>query len=221
MSEKNLKKILMIHGYRQTEKAFREKTGGLRKSLKNHAEFVFCQAPHTVPLSIGPESGEQIGEEKGWWFSSDDMQYNALLNTSCDLGFEKSLDNLDKVFENQGPFDGILAFSQGACLGSILCYISKINETSQHKFKNIQFKFAILVAGFKSGQSQHNFYYDKKIQMPSLHIMGETDRVIPKEMSTSLLDYFFEPKVYQHSGGHFVPTNAEAKNSIIQFIDSI
>ncbi|RNA06298.1 ovarian cancer-associated protein 2 -like [Brachionus plicatilis] len=213
----------MIHGYRQTEKAFREKTGGLRKSLKNYAEFVFCEACHTVPkLDCENLDIDQVnGEDKGWWFSSDDRQYNALLHTGCDQGFEQSLEHLDKVFESQGPFDGILAFSQGACIGSILCQISKINETSEHKFKNIKFKFAILVAGFKSRQSQHDSYYEKKIQVPTLHIMGESDRVIPKEMSISLLDYFFEPKIFEHSGGHFVPTNAEAKNSIIQFLDSI
>lgn len=221
--KKNLKKILMIHGYRQNEKAFREKTGGLRKSLKNCAEFVFCEAPHSIVKLKNDdlECEQENGEDKGWWFSSDDRQYSALLKTDCDLGFEQSLDYLDKVFEKQGPFDGILAFSQGACIGSILCQIAKINEISEHKFKNIQFKFAILVAGFKSGQSQHSIFYDQKIQIPTLHIMGETDRVIPKEMSIKLLDYFVEPKTFDHSGGHFVPTNAEAKNSIVQFLDSI
>ncbi|CAF0742973.1 unnamed protein product [Brachionus calyciflorus] len=223
--KKPLKKILMIHGYRQTEKSFREKTGGLRKSLKNQADFIFCEAPHIVLKredEFGEDSNQENIDEKGWWFSSENKSYNAQLETNCDLGFEESLQYLDNVFQTQGPFDGILAFSQGACLGSVLCKISKLNQTDEiNKFKNIKFNFAILVAGFKSGQTQHDFYYEQKIDFPTLHIIGETDKVIPKDMSEKLLNYFVEPKVFVHTGGHFVPVNADAKNSIINFLNSI
>lgn len=42
------------------------------------------------------------------------------------------------------------------------------------------FKFVILVAGFKSLCKPHLKYYDLKVNLPSLHIIGDTDNVIVK-----------------------------------------
>lgn len=43
----------------------------------------------------------------------------------------------------------------------------------------IKFDFAIIISGFKSLCTPHAIYYDEKISIPSLHIYGETDQVIP------------------------------------------
>lgn len=230
-SQKVLPKLLMLHGYRQNEKSFRERTGGLRKSLRNYADFVFCEAQNLIPKqdkdqeTLSPnEANLEMQEEKGWWFSSENRSYNAEEETSCALGFEQTLGHLNNLFETQGPFDGVFSFSQGACLASILCKISQQNSTNvKNKYESIKFKFGILVAGFKSGQSQHAVYYDlnSKINMPTLHIIGETDKVIPKLMSENLLEYFLNTKVFVHPGGHCVPVNADAKNSIIEFLNQI
>lgn len=42
------------------------------------------------------------------------------------------------------------------------------------------FDFAILVAGFKSRTSSHDNLYAKKITIPTLHVFGEIDKVIPR-----------------------------------------
>ena len=46
----------------------------------------------------------------------------------------------------------------------------------------LDFKFAILVAGFKSRSLGHSVYYNAPITCPTLHVFGDTDRVIPKGM---------------------------------------
>ena len=51
----------------------------------------------------------------------------------------------------------------------------------------IKFNFVILVAGFKSRQSSHSDLYSKQITIPSLHVFGETDKVIQKGKSRSLI----------------------------------
>ena len=43
-----------------------------------------------------------------------------------------------------------------------------------------QFDFVILVAGFKSRQKPHENLYTKKFTVPSLHVFGDSDKVIPK-----------------------------------------
>ena len=44
----------------------------------------------------------------------------------------------------------------------------------------ISFKFAIMVAGFRSRSTQHDMFYENLIKCPTLHVYGETDQVIPK-----------------------------------------
>ncbi len=43
-----------------------------------------------------------------------------------------------------------------------------------------QFQFGILVAGFKSHSHQHKKHYSDLITMPTLHVFGDTDKVIHK-----------------------------------------
>ena len=52
-------KILCLHGYRQNEKMFREKTGAFRKVIGKHADLVFITAPHEVP-PMTPEDTSQV-----------------------------------------------------------------------------------------------------------------------------------------------------------------
>lgn len=44
----------------------------------------------------------------------------------------------------------------------------------------IKFDFAIFVSGFKSRQKEHAKFYDITIEIPTLHVFGETDKVIAK-----------------------------------------
>ena len=198
----------MLHGYRQNEMAFRERTGGMRKSLKSHAEFVFCEAPHVIP-------GEEENQ-RGWWFSDENNSYDALNYTACSTGFDKTVEHIQKVFESQGPFDGVFGFSQGACLTAILCALKQPSSP-------IKFRFAIIVAGFKSRQSQHEQYYDlsNKLDIPTLHVIGKGDKVIPSEMAADLANYFLNPKVFFHELGHFIPVNSESKNVFVEFLNEM
>ena len=45
---------------------------------------------------------------------------------------------------------------------------------------SLQFDFVILVAGFRSRQSQHDHLYKVPFSVPSLHVYGDTDKVIQK-----------------------------------------
>jgi len=214
-----LLKILMLHGYRQSEAAFRERSGGLRKYLRNHAEFIFCEAPHVIPKRE-QDSGPSTDEiEKGWWFSAADRSYT-LDVTSCDDGFSETLKYINGIFETQGPFDGIFGFSQGGCLAGVLCKIAS-NQDSQ--FEYIRFNFAIIVAGFKSFQTQHEIFYNlnNKTNLPTLHVIGNADQVISREAATNLTNYFLDPKIFYHEAGHFIPVTAESKVAFVDFLSPI
>ncbi|XP_039265729.2 esterase OVCA2-like [Styela clava] len=209
-------RIFCLHGYRQSEKTFRQKTGSLRKILKNKAELVYITAPNLVPNKEDNDVGEstQVEDQYGWWFSSPDDTYHAQNHTDCCKGYEQSIEKIAQFMNDNGPFDGILAFSQGASLLSLIC---ALKETGDVRFS---FKFAILVAGFRSRQSQHEKLYETVITTPSLHVIGDTDQVIQREMSDELLCKFKDPVVLRHPGGHFIPTSSQQKQVYLQFLNN-
>ena len=49
--------------------------------------------------------------------------------------------------------------------------------------------------------------------------MGETDRVIEKEMSEEVAALFENKTVLVHPGGHFVPANSQNKRVYLDFLD--
>ena len=74
----------------------------------------------------------------------------------------------------QGPYDGILSFSQGACLAAILCAM----KPTEPILESLQ--FVVLFSGFKSRISKHEKFYTEHIDtVRSCHVYGETDEVIP------------------------------------------
>ncbi|CAC5391731.1 Esterase AAEL000016,Esterase OVCA2 [Mytilus coruscus] len=200
MSNEQPLKILCIHGYRQNGQVFRERTGAFRKIIKKHADLVFITAPNRVPpleRDGGAADSTVDTDARGWWFSrGEDNYYNPLDYTDSSKGFEDSLKCIIQTFQEQGPFDGIVAFTSP-----------------------IKFDFAIFVSGFKSRQKEHGRFYDVTIEIPTLHVFGETDQVIAKEMSEDLLQCYKEPMVLQHAGGHFIPASSAQKKKYVEFLD--
>lgn len=200
-------RILCVHGYRQSEKIFREKSGGFRKLFKRYIDFVFLSAPHEIPEEINLARPEE-DRERGWWFSKPDRSYHALDKTDISTGYEDSVALVKSTIASDGPFDGILGFSQGASFVSLLCTLQK----------ELHFKFAILIAGFKSMLSAHSEMYSAPIECPSFHVIGSTDGVIPSHCSEELMESFTSPQVYRHEGGHYIPSSPLLRTALLEFL---
>ena len=119
-------RFLCLHGYGQSAETFRHRTGSLRKAMKR-CEFTFVNAPHKANAEFllnatqsgqteadGAKTvGEGMGagpEPLGWWNSGEDGARPSQSKTY--VGFDQSLDCVRKAIEEEGPFDGILGFSQ-------------------------------------------------------------------------------------------------------------
>ncbi|ESP03179.1 hypothetical protein LOTGIDRAFT_224587 [Lottia gigantea] len=217
MSSNQLLRILCIHGYRQNEQSFRERTGAFRKLTKKYAELVFITAPNVVPPLESLEENStdtKNDDQRGWWFSRSDDYFRAQDETDCCKGYEESLDVIKKAFISQGPFDGVLGFSQGAAMVSLLCGLQELEPEACPKIS-----FAIMVASFKSRSIPHCKLYEKKVTIPTLHVFGDTDKVIPKEMSEELLVHYENPVILEHPGGHFIPASSPQKKVYVDFLE--
>ncbi|XP_018324091.1 esterase AGAP003155-like [Agrilus planipennis] len=214
-------KILALHGYRQNGETFRQKTGSFRKTVQKWAQFTYITAPHKVvnennEKEIVSDVGDGTNEEQySWWFNKENNSFRGTVKGGPAVGFEESLILVEKAFKEFGPFDGILGFSQGACFVGILCSMQQLGLLSYH------FSFAIMAAGFPSYSLPHVNYYSDKIKLPSLHIFGEQDDIIPRVMSEELRDIFENPVTVIHPGKHYLPASAPQKQPYQSFIKKI
>uniref|UniRef100_UPI00398E86E0 esterase OVCA2 isoform X2 n=1 Tax=Pristiophorus japonicus TaxID=55135 RepID=UPI00398E86E0 len=162
----------------------------------------------------GIQAGETEENARGWWFSNPgEESFNALDHVETCKGLEESLETVSKAMVELGPFDGIMGFSQGAALVSMICALKQQGDS------RFQFDFAILIAGFRSRCKLHERFYEEPIALPSLHVFGDTDRVIPGAMSQELSTLFMDPVILTHPGGHFVPASAPQKKVYLEFLE--
>ncbi|KYO26368.1 ovarian cancer-associated 2 protein [Alligator mississippiensis] len=79
-------------------------------------------------------------------------------------------------------------------------------------------RFALLVAGFRSRAPAHARFYAEPLAVPSLHVVGQADAVIPPARSAELAACFVAPVVLEHPGGHFVPAAAPQREAYRRFL---
>ncbi|KAK6737877.1 hypothetical protein RB195_020153 [Necator americanus] len=201
-------RILCLHGYRQNDVLFREKTGSLRKQFKKYADFEFICAPLVPNVD-----SEDRGDVRGWWFSREDNQFSSRDICSIATGFEQSVSIVRDYVHSNGPFDGILGFSQGASMTHLLLAMEQLGEIS------LGFRFAIFFSSFLSLSSVHNSYTSLRLNIPSLHIYGTGDQVVAYTNSEKLKAMFCDCVSIVHDGGHFIPTMSKHKDVFIKFLE--
>ena len=103
VEEAKMLKVLCLHGYRQTSTTFHEKLGAFRKMVGKKCLMRLLEAPHQVPNEA---------EQRGWWFSQPHGFFKSDDVSDCDKGLDESLQLVSKTIEEEGPFDGIMGFSQ-------------------------------------------------------------------------------------------------------------
>lgn len=171
---------------------------------------VFSESP--VDESGPRPEGDQ--DPRGWWFSDVGARsFSAQQQCDESLGLDESVAAVREAVKVQGPFDGIMGFSQGAAFVAMLCCLQE-----QKLEPEFSFRFAILVAGFRSACKEHLKFYAAPLQIPALHVFGLEDRVIPDNMSRELLPSFQDTQVLTHPGGHFVPAASAHRQTYQDFL---
>ncbi|XP_066057993.1 esterase OVCA2 [Chamaea fasciata] len=211
MAEARPLRLLALHGYRQSARRLRQRTGALRKALRGRAELVAIDAPHLLPAGA-EDDPDGDDPPRGWWFSGPGT-FEAGEAAAAPAGLEESLSAVAAALAEHGPFDGLLGFSQGAALAAMVCALRARGDP------RFPVAFAVLVAGFASRAPAHGHFYREPIALPTLHVVGDTDAVIAAPLSRELAQCFVEPVVLTHPGGHFIPAAAAQKKAYLEFLE--
>eukprot|EP01102_Stenamoeba_stenopodia_P000687 TRINITY_DN10640_c0_g1_i2.p1 TRINITY_DN10640_c0_g1~~TRINITY_DN10640_c0_g1_i2.p1 ORF type:complete len:149 (-),score=23.14 TRINITY_DN10640_c0_g1_i2:159-605(-) len=133
---------------------------------------------------------------------------------------------IKRLLQEQGPFDGIIGFSQGGLFSALLC--GMLMEESPGL--RLPFGFAMFFSAFTSPLPSLKHYYDKirsitdqdSYELLTLHGWGAADDLVHPEMSEKLYETFphHDSKTFRliHPGGHYVPTSSASKPIIRDFL---
>lgn len=225
-----------MHGFRQNASGFKGRTGSLAKKLKNIAELVFIDAPHELAFIYRPSNEssptspppppENCRKKYAWLVAPNsnestetdwkkaDGPFDPLQYQHQTEGFNLSLSHLKKVFSQEGPFDGILGFSQGAAMSASVCAL-------RERLKDeMDFSFGIICSGYPLPSTE---FQPGSINCPSLHIFGSqsgNDRQISTQASRDLAMAFDDgcSTVIEHDSGHIIPTRPPYIDQIKSFL---
>jgi pimeloyl-ACP methyl ester carboxylesterase len=75
-----------------------------------------------------------------------------------------------------------------------------------------------MVGGFTSFEPQHASLFERKITLPSLHVMGTSDGIVPMRDSLRLAERFDEPVIVKHPSGHVIPSDPAITSRIAAFV---
>lgn len=154
-------------------------------------------------------------------FPSKDVYYRYYWDNATDLA--KALDELDEYIKAEGPFDAVMAFSQGAAL--ISTYL--VQQSQNHPSQPLPIRCAVFLSAARpfdpralaAGDMRflevpHGEGAPAAIRLATAHIWGEKD-VVGRGQAAALSALCDPAKkvVYLHGGAHEVP-GPRAKSDI-------
>ncbi|CAK8569049.1 unnamed protein product [Lathyrus sativus] len=193
-------RILCLHGFRTSGQILKKLVSRWPETVLQKLDLVFIDGQFPAQ---GKSDVEGIFDPPYYeWFQANE-DFSEYRN------FEECLTYIEDFMLENGPFDGVLGFSQGVALEKI----SKI-------------KFLILISGAMFGGMKYGTpklasnAFSKPIDCPSLHIIGETDFLKPE--SIILQKAFVDPVVIHHPKGHTIPRlDEKSLATMLGFIDTI
>ncbi|EEF48586.1 esterase AGAP003155 [Ricinus communis] len=202
-------RFLCLHGFRTSGEILKKQIHKWPESLLQNLDLVFLDAPYPAN---GKSEVEGIFDPPYYeWF-----QFNAEFTEYTN--FDECLAYIEDFMIKNGPFDGLLGFSQGAILSAGLPGL-QANGVALTKVPKI--KYLIIIGGAKfRAPSVAEKAYLSPIQCPSLHFLGEMDYLRPYGLE--LLESCVDPVVIHHPKGHTIPRLDEKSRAIMHsFIERI
>ncbi|GAW19657.1 hypothetical protein ANO14919_091460 [Xylariales sp. No.14919] len=199
-------KILCLHGSGTSAAIFRIQAIRLSRILQGHFELVYVDGFIDTPPGPGVLPFFEGMEPYKRWLTDKD-------------GHEErpwpDLDKLVELFNRNGPFVGIIAFSQGAKAATHL--IRWLEQRGQ------QLDFAALFGGtvpfrLKVGTEEWAELVKPTIITRSIHVIGDDDPW--RSESEALMEHYDKPSLslIRFKGGHHMPVDPGINEKLAKLI---
>ncbi|KAL6771888.1 hypothetical protein ACKKBG_A28170 [Auxenochlorella protothecoides x Auxenochlorella symbiontica] len=191
-------RVLAFHSFRTSSRIFQEQMQrvGLDKELEDLIEVTYINAPNRasgpIPEDVAPFFKGPYYE---WWNVSQDKSGKWVIDD-----WEPAMKEAAAAMREHGPFDGVMGFSQGGAMASLVVALQRSGERFQ-EFPRL--KFILAFAGIKLRMKDLEYLYGSLHDVESCHIVGDRDPI--KNMTNHLIESFDNPIVINHTRGHVVP----------------
>lgn len=149
----------------------------------------------------------------------------------CYAYFDRNLESVRTALQdlldyivNNGPYDGVLGFSEGAAFAASL--IAQQTRRQDHSSSPI-FKFAIFLCSAPAVDVEKTLrVFDASvdgeiIHMPTAHIIGAQDEIVHISIEVSKICDRRTREVFLFPGGHEVPRNPGTVSEIASCINRV
>ncbi|RWR92478.1 dihydrofolate reductase [Cinnamomum micranthum f. kanehirae] len=207
--EEKKPRFLCLHGFRTSGEIMKKQIGKWPDSVLEKLDLVFLDAPFPCQGKSDVEGIFPPPYYEWFQFNPEFSEYE---------NFDECLAYIEDFMIKQGPFDGLMGFSQGAILSAAL---PGLQSKGLALTKVPKIKFVIIIGGarFRNAALAEKAYSSPS-DCPSLHFLGETDFLKP--YGTVLLESFVDPVVINHPKGHTVPRLDETSLvSMLKFVEKI
>ncbi|RAL06447.1 alpha/beta hydrolase [Aspergillus ibericus CBS 121593] len=247
-------KLLCLHGYTQSGPLFHAKSRAVIKHLTKAllpTHVVTTTYPtgpiHLLPSDIpgyeptststSDETSTSTSTDSYGWFRRHSTT-NPPLYTDLHLG----LQTIAETILTEGPFDGVIGFSQGAAMAAIVASLLEPGrEEAVTRFLDAgvpgvwweevrkvqpQMKFAVCYSGFRAPGPRYRGFYEPGVRTPVLHVLGSLDAVVEEGRSRALIEACevggeAKGRVVVHPGGHFVPAQRPYLDAVVGFVRDV
>lgn len=192
-------RIWCFHGFRQTDEQFRGRTAALFKRLR--AEFRRQNPPRELRVEFLRAPLELEDGSRAWWLNSGSKSAQEHLDFAM-----RRIREAEKI---SGEEQVLLGFSQGAAMVALVArnYTRELEQMGVGKL--------MLIGGFIPDSEK---WKQVKIRIPSIHIAGDSDQIIPAQKSLELASCFEDPVILTHEDGHFIPSGKDMVQKYAEFL---
>ena len=182
--------------------------------MKSCAEFYFIDAPHPATAEFLGDVPEDRGAALGWFNVGETTPGARPAISAQYVGVDEALKRIAQTIEQEGPFDGVLGFSQGATIAAYCCLHPELCTTP--------FRFAIIFSAFAPRDPSFDLGGCAAQSLPTFHCFGLNDPSVPPESSRRVAAHFDQASKaairHEHDGGHGVPSDANLRAALKAFI---
>lgn len=233
MTTNAVPRLLFLHGFLQNGKVFSEKSSGIRKLLKkaniqcDYLDASVSLGRTDLPFEMDDEkwqATQDAGVNKAWFYHSE---------ISKELDLTDAVNTVADHIKVNGPYEGIVGFSQGAALSTILT--NKITELVPTQ---PEFKISVIISGYCfteptpenknqlriTEKFKSDFTPNKDSKTKIIFIFGSSDQAVPAVRSKYLYDIYKRArpdspellKAFEHPGGHMVPNKKDIVRPVVE-----
>ncbi|PYI25344.1 hypothetical protein BP00DRAFT_431361 [Aspergillus indologenus CBS 114.80] len=134
-----------------------------------------------------------------------------------------AIEYVQQIIATQGPFDGVMGFSQGCALASAMI----IQHAEQHPSEAPLFKLAVFICGASPFDPSGTELIEPPaavsgawpIAIPTTHIVGKQDALYPHSMRLYGVCDPAQAEFYDHGSRHLVPFDVKNTEAMIAAVE--